>query len=171
MQNSQILRGQYPGPPGTILRTPVSGEMKVCFRSPKMYKNSPTAMQNSKIFPGTIPRTFVLSAGKFVFVLQKFTKTLLFSSAEFPNSPGTLPRTPVLEERKVCFRSPKMYQNSPTAMQNSKKKSGGISFLGTGGKSCLLLKLSGYSSVSDDSWATSTYTFNGTNNFQRSIFI
>ena len=33
--------------------------------------------------------------------------------------PVTIPQTPVLGERKVCFRSPKMYQNSPTAMQNS----------------------------------------------------
>ena len=78
-------------------------------------------MHNSKIFPGTIPPTFVLGTRTFVFVLRKFTKTLLHSHSEFTNSPGTIPRTPVLGERKVGFRSPKMYQNFPTAMQNSKK--------------------------------------------------
>ena len=31
--------------------------------------------------------------------------------------PGKMPRTPVLGDRKFCFRSPIMYQNSPTAMQ------------------------------------------------------
>ena len=95
-------------------------------------------MQISKIFPGTITRTFVLGVGKFVFVLRKITKTLLYSNAEFTILPGTIPRTPVFGEREVCFRSPKMYQNSPTAMQNYKKKSGGRTpgppFLGRGGE-------------------------------------
>ena len=36
MQNSQILRGQYPEP----------GERKVCVRSPKMHQNSSTEMQS-----------------------------------------------------------------------------------------------------------------------------
>ena len=40
---------------GTILRTPVLGERKVCFCSPKMYQNSPTAIQNSKILRGQYP--------------------------------------------------------------------------------------------------------------------
>ena len=38
---------EFTNPPRTIPRTPVLGERKVCFRSPKMYQNSPTAMQNS----------------------------------------------------------------------------------------------------------------------------
>ena len=41
------------------LLTNILGKGKVCFHSPKMYQNSPTAMQNSKILPRTIPRTLV----------------------------------------------------------------------------------------------------------------
>ena len=48
---------------GTIPRTPVLGERKICLCSPKMYHNSPTAMQNSKISRRTIARTFVLGGG------------------------------------------------------------------------------------------------------------
>ena len=110
--------GQYPG-------TPFQGERKVCFRSPKMYQNSPavTEMQNSKIFRGTKPRTFVRFRGKFVFVLQKCTETptAMQNSNIFPE---TILRTPVLGWKKVCFRSPEMYQTSPTAMQNSKFSGG-----------------------------------------------
>ena len=82
-------------------------------------------MQNSKIFPGTIPwGPPFYGRGKFVFVLRKCIKTL-YSNAEFKNFPGDNTMwTPVLGERKVCFRSLKMYQNFPTAMQNSKKNPG-----------------------------------------------
>ena len=100
IQNSKNFPGQCPGPrlkgyeilfpfsenvsysnanfkkiPGDNTMDPVLGARKVFFRSPKIYQNSPTAMQNSKIFPGTIPWTFVLGAGYFVFILRKFTKT------------------------------------------------------------------------------------------------
>ena len=81
MPNSKIFRG-------TIPWTFVLGERNVCFRSPKMYHNSPTAMQNSKIFPGTIPRTFLLGRG-FVSILRKCTNIKLsYSNAEFQNFPG-----------------------------------------------------------------------------------
>ena len=53
MPNSKIS-------PGTLIRTPVLGERRVCFCYLKIYQNSPTAIQNSKNLPGTIPRTFVL---------------------------------------------------------------------------------------------------------------
>ena len=85
--------------PGDNTLNSTLGARKICFRSPKIYWNSPTAMQNSKIFPGAIPRIPVFGVGKFVFVLWKFSKTLLYSNAEFTNSPGTIPRTPVLRER------------------------------------------------------------------------
>ena len=145
LQNSQHFLG-------TIPRTPVLGERKVCFRSPKMYQNSPTvtAMMNSKIFRETKPRTFVSGESLFSFsknVLKlsysnaEFNKfpgdntpdprfrgeeslflffenvpKLSCSNAEFKHYPGTIPGTPGLGEKKVCFRSPKMYQNSPTAI-------------------------------------------------------
>ena len=70
-----------PSGPGLVFldtSDPDLGERKFCFRSLKMYQNSPTAMQNSKFFPGTIPQTFVSGGkGKFVFVLRKCTKSLL----------------------------------------------------------------------------------------------
>ena len=51
MQNSKNF-------PGTMPRTPVLGERKLCFHSPKWCsQNYPTAMQISKTFPGTIPWT------------------------------------------------------------------------------------------------------------------
>ena len=102
MQNSQILRGQYPG-------TRFRGEESLFSFSeniPKLFYSN-AEFEN---FPGDNTRTIVLGAGKFVFVLGKITKTLSYSNAEFTNSPGTIPRTPVLGEREVCFRSPKMYK-------------------------------------------------------------
>ena len=90
------------------------------FRSPKMYWNSPTAMQNSKIFPGTILRTPVLGEES-LFSYSVNVLKLFYNNAEFKNSPRDNTPTPVLWAREVCFCSPKMYQNSPTVMQNSKK--------------------------------------------------
>ena len=114
MLNSNIF-------PETISRTPVLGERKICFCSPKMHHNSPTAMQNSKIFRGTISRTFVLGRGGKFFSFSENVPKLSYSEAEFKKIPGdNIFQTPVLGERKVCFCSPKMYQNSPIAMQNSK---------------------------------------------------
>ena len=55
---SETAMQNFKKSPGTILRTPVLG--KVCFRSPKMYQNSPTAIEDSKIQPEKILRTFVL---------------------------------------------------------------------------------------------------------------
>ena len=138
----------------TYSLTNIQGKEKVCFRSLKMYQNSPTAMQNSKIFPGTKPRTIILGESLFLFS-ENVLKLSIYSNAEFKNFPadsttdprfrgreslfsfsknvpklsyshvqnstifpGTIPRTFVLGGRKVCFRSPKVYLNSPTAMQN-----------------------------------------------------
>ena len=56
--------------PGDKTLDPVLEARKVNFRSRKIYWNSPTAMQNSKIFSGTIPRITVLGVRKFVFVLR-----------------------------------------------------------------------------------------------------
>ena len=111
-------RGQYSG-----VRTPVLGWKKFVLVLPEMYQTSPTAMQNSKIFRGTIPRTPVLTF-KGEEKLFSFTKNILelfYSNAEFNIFLGTIPRTPVLGKRKDCFRSPKMYQISDTAKQNSYK--------------------------------------------------
>ena len=57
-----------------------------------------------------------------LFSFSKNVLKLSYSNAEFKTVPGD--NTPVLGERKVCFRFPKMYQNSPTAMQNYKTISG-----------------------------------------------
>ena len=92
--NSEIFSGTKP-------RTFVLGGKKVCFRSPKMYQNSPTAMQNSKNFPGTILRTPVLGEKKFCFYFfKKFTKTLL-QQCRFPKkSGGKAPGPPVFGKGK-----------------------------------------------------------------------
>ena len=85
-------------------------ERKFCSRSPKMYQNSPTAMQNSKTFPGTIPRIPVLWVGKFVFILRKFTKTLV-QQCRIHKLSETIPRTPVLGESLFPFSEnvPKLF--------------------------------------------------------------
>ena len=102
----KFTRGQNHAP-----RTFVLGEGKF-FRSPKMYLNSTTTMQNSNFVPEQY------SGHPF----QRRRMSVLFSKHEInsptvmPNSKisrGTIPRTFVLGERNVCFRSPKMYQNSP----------------------------------------------------------
>ena len=43
-----------------------------------------------------------------------------YSNAKFKNFPGGYSLDPVSEEKKVCFSSPKIHQNAPTVMQNSK---------------------------------------------------
>ena len=113
-------------------------------------QNCPTviAMQNSKFFPGTFgPSDLRTLDLRFMEEenLFSFSKTVLkfsYSNAEFKTFPGDITRTPVLGEMRVCFRSPKMYQNSRTAL---KKKSGGGTpgppFSGRGCESCLLLKI------------------------------
>ena len=109
-------------------------------------------------FPGDNTPTFVSGIGKFFFVLRKFTETLLYSNAEFTNSPGIIvPRTPVLGERKVCFRSPKMYQNSPIQQCRIQKKKSGVEtpdpVFGNGrGKLPPLEIVSGYASDRDIIW-------------------
>jgi hypothetical protein len=47
-QNSPTAMQNLKNFPVTIHRTPVLGERKVGFISPKMYQNAPTAMQNYK---------------------------------------------------------------------------------------------------------------------------
>ena len=137
-------------------------------------------MQNPTILQWTMHRTPFKGRGNFIPVLRKCTETLLqqcrfqkFSREKYPG--------PVLRARKIYSRSPKIHQNSPTVMHNSKifpgtipptfvsgtgtlvfvlrkctktllqqcrkfkNKSGGRTpespFLGSGEKSCLLLKL------------------------------
>ena len=88
---------------GTIPRTPVSGERKVCFHSPKMYQNSPTviAMHNSKIFRGTKPRTFVLGGSLFSF--SENVLKLSYGKAEFKNFPGDNTPDPHFREEESLF--------------------------------------------------------------------
>ena len=80
-------------------------------------------MQNSKFFPGTIPQTPVSGVRKVCFCSPEI-KTVLLHIIAMQNSkffPGTKPRTFILGKRKVLFSFfSKMYQNSPTAMPNSK---------------------------------------------------
>ena len=94
--------------PGDNIPDPRFRERKICFCSPKMHHNSPTAMQNSKIFRGTISRTFVLGRGGKFFSFSENVPKLSYSEAEFKKIPGdNIFQTPVLGERKVCFCSPK----------------------------------------------------------------
>ena len=118
MLNSNIF-------PGKIPRTTVLGEKKICFCSPKMYHNCPTAMQNSKFFGGQLYPGPSFQGGEFVFILQKCTVTLLQQCKIQKFSEDN---TPDLRFRGggVCFHSPKMYWNSPTAMQNSETFPGKI---------------------------------------------
>ena len=139
MQNSNIFSG-------TIPRNPILGEKKVCFRSSKMYPNSPTAIQNSKLLPGDNTQDLRFRGGKAVFVLWKITKTR--QKTEMQNSKISGGQNPgpssILWERKVCFRPSKMYQNFSYSHAEFQKKSEGRNpgspFLGKGYESCLLLK-------------------------------
>ena len=95
MQNSKIFSG-------TIPWTLVLGERKVCFRSPKLYQNSPTAataMQNSKIFPGDNIPDPRFRGEKSLFLFSEIVPKLSHrcnSNAEFKNFPGAKPHTFVL---------------------------------------------------------------------------
>ena len=63
-QNSPIAMQNSKNFPGTIHRTPVLGERKVGFISPKMFQNAPTAMQNSKNFQNSRTPVFGKGRGK-----------------------------------------------------------------------------------------------------------
>ena len=80
-------------------------------------------MHNLKIFPGKqYPRPMFQGRGKFVLVSKKFTKTLIQQRIIQKVPQGQYPG-PSLQGGEVCSCSPKLYQNSPTAitaMQNSK---------------------------------------------------
>ena len=64
--------------PGTIPRTPVLGERKICFCSPKMHHNSPIQQRRIQQFSGVnIPDLRFRGERKFVFIFRKCAKTLL----------------------------------------------------------------------------------------------
>ena len=90
------------------LRVRGEPERNVCFRSPKMYQNSPIAMLNSNIFPGTIPRTPVLWERKICFCSSKMyhnSPTAMQNSLQFSGN-----NTPDLcLKGGGVFHSPKMY--------------------------------------------------------------
>ena len=87
----------------------------------KCIKTLATAMQNSKIFPVTIPQTPVLGEIESLFSFSKNVPKLVLQQCRIQTfSRGQYSGPSVLGERKVCFCSPKMYQSSPSAMQNSK---------------------------------------------------
>ena len=113
MQNSKTF-------PGKILQIPGFRGRNVCFRSKKMYQNSPTAMLDSNIFPGTIPRTPVLGERKICFCSPKMHHNSHIQQCRIQKFSGVNIPDLRFKGRKICFRFPKMYQNSPTAMQNSK---------------------------------------------------
>ena len=78
--------------PGDNTPDSVSGEGKVCFRSPNMYQNSPIQQcRIQKFSRGQYPEPSFEGRGKFVFALRKCTKTLLqqcriqkFSLGQYP---------------------------------------------------------------------------------------
>ena len=77
-------------------------------------------MQNSKHFPGDNAPDPRYRGEEILFLFSENVPKLSYSNADFKNFPGDNTLDPVLGERKFCFRSPKMYQNFPTAMQISK---------------------------------------------------
>ena len=95
------------------LLTSILGKEKVCFVLQKCTKT--ILYPNSKKFPGTINahEPPFKEKGNVVCVLRKCTKTLL-RQWRFQNFP-------VSGTRKVCFRVPKIYWNSPTSINSELK--------------------------------------------------
>ena len=63
-QNSPTAMQNLKNFPVTIHRTPVLGERKVGFISPKMYQNAPTTMQNYKKIQNSWTPVFGKGRGK-----------------------------------------------------------------------------------------------------------
>ena len=116
MQNYKIHPGTKPGP--TDLR--FKGRKVILFSENELKLNYNT-MQGSNFVPWQYSGLPFLGKRTFVFVLRKQTK-LSYSNTEFKHFPGGNTMDLCVRgepERNVCFRSPKMYQNSPMAMLNS----------------------------------------------------
>ena len=63
---------------------------KICSHSPKMYQNSPTAMQNFKNFPVTIHRTPVLGERKVGFISSKMYQHAPTTMQNYKKNPELL---------------------------------------------------------------------------------
>ena len=107
---------------GAISWTPRYRGEENLFLFSKNAQNHPTEF---KKFPGDNAPDPRFRREEVLFQFSKNVPKLYYSNADFKNFPGDNTLDPVSGARKVCFCSPAMYQNSPTALQNSEIKSGG----------------------------------------------
>ena len=98
------------------LRFRGGGGRKICFHFPKMYQNSHSNAEFKNFLRDNTPDPRFRGEEN----LFQFSKMYHNSPKNSKSFPGTIHQTPVLWERKVGFISLIMYQNAPTAMQNSK---------------------------------------------------
>ena len=113
MQNSKIF-------PGTIPRTPVfeCEKFVVVLRKSKLSYCEINA--EFKILAGNQATDLRFMEEESLFSFFKNVLKLPYRNAEFKTFPGDITPDPRFREKESLFCYPKMYQNSPTAMQNSK---------------------------------------------------